>query len=144
MLACSKKIKKLNFILQLCPGLSIYVKRHQKKFHDFWGILWAPPSILIFGQLYKGNRLKWTLFSYFFVLAITFYWNYHLNYRLHRWSRFSLYFLKTPSMAIFMTILRMAIMVHYDQNSHIEPLWPYVKWPTIGPLWVSIESTRKI
>ena len=38
-IACSKKIQNLNFILQLCPGLCIYVNSHQKKFQDFWGIL---------------------------------------------------------------------------------------------------------
>ena len=47
-LACSKKTKFLNFILQLCPGLCIYVKNHQKKFQDFWGHSFGPPLILRF------------------------------------------------------------------------------------------------
>ena len=46
--ACSKKTKFLNFILQLCPGLCIYVKNHQKKIQDFWGHSFGPPLILRF------------------------------------------------------------------------------------------------
>ena len=57
-LACSKKINFLNFILQLCPGLCIYVKSHQKKFQDFWGYSLAPPLILRFSisTIKRGRR----------------------------------------------------------------------------------------
>ena len=129
-------------------NFSMTVSIYEKPPKKISGFLGHPVTRAINCKIRTIIQRKWAkidpFFIKYFVLAITFYRKHFFDNHFHRWSRFYPYFLKTPIMVIFMAILCTVIMAQYDQNAHIEPLWPYLIWPPIWPLWVSLENIEKI